>query len=178
MEIAQRALFTSEVLFFAALQLAGAIASGVMIAVHGADIVGVTLYSIEGDEATLTWVAVAPQFLAGVPTPAGDQVRGIGTAMICAVSEQFERAGATSVRLTPLDEEAARFWVGRGFTPCDGGVELCVRGREQIAEMAAACVASPDDGAAGDLCICGTYESLRDVRLPELRAMMPGATGR
>lgn len=173
-DVAFRAHFASDVLFFAATQAATPSPETVtMLAMHGDNVVGVTIFHFEDDEAEISWVTVDPRFLAGAPTPAADQVRGIGTSMVCAAADAILSGGATTIALSALDDAADRFWRARGFEPCRGD-SLCVEGRAGVEAMAMACSTEPDDPANSDeVCICGTWESLRDFRLPGLRELMP-----
>lgn len=171
-EVAFRAHFASEVLFYAAVQLTTPYASAVLLAVHDDEVVGVALYHLEGEDGQLAWVTVHPRFLAGSPTPAAEQVRGIGSELVCVATAELVRGGATRVRLTPLDAAAARFWSARGFAPGRSD-ELSVEGSEAITRMAAACSSDPDDPASDACPMCGSYRSLREVRLPALRERMP-----
>ena len=169
-DVARRAVFGSEVLFFAASQLRNEDRAGVLIATSEGDPVGAALYFVRGDVGTLAWVAVHPLFLAGSPLELSQAVRGIGSSLTCVAAQQMAAAGATTIRLSALDDAAEAFWRSRGFEDC-GGDELCVRGAG-VAELAAACRREPDDQAQGDVVLCGTYESTAACRVPDLREVM------
>lgn len=118
------------------------------------EVVGVLIFKVEGGRGYLDWATVHPRYLVGAPTPAAEQVAGIGTSLVCAAGEAMEQAGARSVQLDPLDEEAERFWEGRGFhweETGDGHAHLVASG---AAVLANACRRQPDSAAQGDCIGC------------------------
>jgi Acetyltransferase (GNAT) family len=105
-------------------------------------------------------LAIDPSNLAGSPTTV--QYRGVGTALVAAASRRFLAAGVDQVVLHPLDDEARRFWLARGFQVCGRGSILCVRGAAAIEAMIDGCLTLPESALAGDLILCGLPRRVRD----------------
>jgi hypothetical protein len=132
-------------------------------------IVGIMTYFVTpGVGAAIELLAIEPSNLAG--TPGRCQLRGIGTAMVAALSRQALAANAFNVNLHPLDSQARQFWKGRGFSECDVG--LCVNGRPQVDALINGCDTEPDCPDRGQCVVCG------EVRQPLRpgKSMMPDGT--
>ena len=124
-----------------------------VLATHDEQLVGVALGRVDRQGAHIDWVAIAPQYLAGAPTPQGEMVRGIGTAMVCAVGKEITGKHIERVVLEPLDADAERFWSARGFRDSGGDV-LVLDGKEEVAKLLNSCQVRPDDPVAGDCPLC------------------------
>ena len=97
-------------------------------------------------------VAVSPDNLDG--SPGKGQLRGIGTALVAAVSRDALQAGATRAVLHALDRAALAFWVGRGFKITGPRETLTLESREEIDALIGRCEVDPD--GAGHTVLCGT----------------------
>ena len=126
-------------------------------------ILGVATYGLlPRQEGAINLVAIDPEHLAGSPGTA--QLRGIGTAIVAAVSRELLSQGVTIVYLHPLDEAAARFWRGRGFVACGAG-RLCIRGRAGVEGLRGSCELKPDCPDTGDCLVCGRPEDVAAMRV-------------
>jgi hypothetical protein len=96
-------------------------------------------------------LAIEPASLAG--TPGKCQLRGIGTAMVAAISRQALAHYTDTIVLHPLDSAAERFWRGRGFTGCSDG--LCVVGASKVEALINGCDVEPDCPDRGQCVVCG-----------------------
>jgi len=111
-------------------------------------------------QGTIALLAVDPRNMPG--SPHATQLRGVGTALVAAASQRMIAVGADVVYLHPLDAEARRFWVARGFRRCGGGGLLCVRGVDAIAALIDGCLQSPEVPADGEFLLCGLPGRVRE----------------
>lgn len=128
------------------------------------EIIGLATYGIAHQVGYLHLQVIDPSHLAG--SPGVSQLRGIGTAMVAAISSEMLKNAVTSVYLHPLDSAAERFWGSRGFTPCGGGGRMCVSTVAQIKSLVTVCIARPDDACRGDLICLGEPSQIRAYRIP------------
>lgn len=127
-------------------------------------LLGIATYIVDAKKRAgyLGLLATAPEFVPGAMPPAS-QLRGIGTSLVAAVSQDMLSRGVETVFLHPLDHEASRFWGGRGFVICGLGNLLCVRGRAAIERLRGHCELTPDDGG----CLsCGEPHRITHVAVP------------
>lgn len=164
-QVANRAQFTDEVLATVADNVRLG-ACCVLVAETGdGKIVGAMSYAlIPPREGAINLLAIDPGELVGAPGSRG--LRGIGTAMVAAVSRQFLAQGVETVYLHPFDSAAADFWGGRGFGVCGRGMLMCVRGKEGIGRLIDGCEALPD---CETCLVCGLARDVEAMRLPSAR---------
>ncbi|MDP2663355.1 MAG: GNAT family N-acetyltransferase [Dehalococcoidia bacterium] len=115
-------------------------------------------------EGAINLQAIDPRHMAG--TPGHDQYRGVGTALLAAVSRQILAAGGTALFLHPLDNKAAEFWHHRGFGACGGGGLMCIRGRSGIDTLIDGCKIRPDRPDGGEVIECGAPGATTRYRMP------------
>jgi N-acetylglutamate synthase-like GNAT family acetyltransferase len=175
LDVAKRAQFTDEVLATAAENLRLGITNAVIAQAEDGRVLGAAIYGFLPDEkaGTVTLVAIDPDHLAG--SPGQEQLRGIGTAMVAAISREMLAKGVETVYLHPFDEAASTFWGHRGFASCGRGHLLCVRGRRAIERLIGACQMRPECPHCGDIVMCGQVEATIPARLPPARAMIAAA---
>jgi len=164
--IARRATFTEEVLASIGEYLRiGAFFNALAVDDYGR-IIGASSYGIMfPGEAALNLQAIDPANLAGAP--GSQQLRGIGTAMVAAISRQLLHDNIESVILHPFDQQAAIFWYKRGFVPAGKGGLMRLSGRKGIEKLIDGCIAVPDEPGKGDIVICGEERTTAPVRLPQ-----------
>ena len=115
-------------------------------------------------EGMINLLAVDPAHIPGAPDD--EQLRGLGTSLVAAASQQLLRQGAKTIFIKPLDSEAAQFWQKRGFGSCGGGGKMCVRGEEAVKKLIGACEVRPDFPNGGDFVVCGWPRETIGARLP------------
>ena len=160
--IAQRAQFAANTAFQAAKVIRTSKAE--IVAAYLPDhMVGLSVYQIYPDKtALLNLVTVAPYLQPGNPEA---NIRGIGTGMICKVSQDLIENQVTQVCLKPLDDEAEKFWLNRGFEP-QGREKLCViNGLEKLLQ---ACEGRPDCPDQGDHCTIGNERQMARFTPPSV----------
>ena len=161
--VAQRAQFTDEALATAAEMVRLGRRGVSMVQAEDGRVLGVSQYDVIGREGYLHLQATDPDHIPG--SPGTGQIRGIGTALVSAVSREMLAAGADTLYVKPLDPQASEFWQARGFAYC-GGQMLCVRGRAAIEALKGGCEARPDCPDQGDCLICGLPEDTQAMRVP------------
>lgn len=171
-DVARRAGFAEEVCGVIIENLRLGI--GFVMVAQAADsrLLGVATYFINVGvkEGLISLVAVAPQHVPGAGTAPG-QLRGVGTALVAAVSREMLAAKVESVFLHPLDEDARRFWAGRGFGVCGLGLLMCVRGRDAIDRLRGSCELIHE--SSGDCLMCGAPGATVAARLPATASPTP-----
>ncbi len=117
-------------------------------------ILGVTSYSwLNTSEGALNLQCIEPSSLAG--SPGRSQRRGVGTALTAAVARAFLITRHTVIYLHPLDNEAAHYWMNRGFTVCGRGGLMCIRGESAIKALRNTCENEGERGDQPDSLLCG-----------------------
>ena len=113
-------------------------------------------------EATINFVAVEPR---NIPSsPYVRQVRGLGTAIVANIARHMLKNQVTTVYLHPLDADARRFWIGRGFGQCGAGSLLCIRGVDKIQHLIDGCIRNPETPDKDQL-LCGLPARVRSRML-------------
>lgn len=162
-DVARRADFAEAVLATAGENLRVGACCLLVAQAEDGRILGVATYGLRPrQEGAINLVAIDPEHLAG--SPGTQQLRGIGTAIVAAVSRDLLAQGVTTVYLHPLDDAAARFWRGRGFVACGAG-RLCVRGRPGVETLRGSCELKPDCPDLQDCLICGRPEDVAAMRV-------------
>jgi len=165
-KVTRRAQFAEEVLAsIGEMVRLGACCSVIAETSEGRFVGALSYGMLPPHEAAINLLAIDPEHLTG--SPGGEQLRGVGTAMVAATSREFLKAGTDTVFLHPLDEQAAKFWQGRGFGVCGRNL-LCVRGRKQIDALIDGCEHWPGCGESAYV-VCGLASRTEAVRLPQLR---------
>jgi hypothetical protein len=169
-EVAHRASFADEVLAAVGINTLRKICCNLVAQATDGRILGAAHYRYQSTtEGYIDLVAVAPEHLPGAPTTG--QLRGVGTAMVAAIGHEYVGRGVRVIYLNPLDQEAFRFWTGRGFHVCaPPGWRLCVRDAE-IGQLIGSCQLQPDCGDTGDCVVCGRLEDTASLRVPVLRGV-------
>ena len=170
--VADRARFAEETLALATDNLRMGIPTTIVAQAQNDRILGVILFDtlMSGPRVgsgVLKLLAIEPVLLAG--TPGKQQLRGIGTALTAATSRQFLAKGVSTVVISPLDEEAKRFWIGRGAELCGESTLLCVTGRDKVERLIGNCEITPCSPADGDCVLCGAPGATDGYRLPGVR---------
>lgn len=171
-QVAKRAKFTEEVLS----DCAGALERGegwiMVIRSKDGAILGCSQYNIVGPQkGFLNLQAISPDNLVG--SPGKMQLRGIGTALLAAISQDFLARNWNEMWVKPFDEQAAVFWSRRGFGVCGAGGLLCVRGKERIYALRGTCQTWPESPIDGEYIVCGDGETTKDPS--KLSALIPVA---
>jgi hypothetical protein len=152
-QVARRAEFTEDVLGSVAEDLRRDGLGAMVVQARDGTILGAAQYGfMSPNEGMINMQAVAPENLPG--SPGTEQLRGVGTALVAAVSRDLLERGAQSIWVKPLDQEAAVFWSRRGFSACGRGGLLCVRGRSAIEGLLGTCEVRPDSPADGEYIVC------------------------
>ncbi len=160
-DLPRRATFTADALAVLTMNVELGICCALVAQAPDGRVLGGTVYFVGGPgEGTIALQAIDPTELPGAP--GAGQFRGIGTALIAAVSRDLLARGVTTLSLHPLDEAADAFWRRRGFAWCGTGGRLCVRGREAIEALRGRCevvIVGEEQHV-----LCGRLESVAVVR--------------
>ncbi len=170
--VAERAQFAEETLAIATDNLRLGIPTTIVAQASDSRILGAILFDVftKGDkkgQGVLKLLAIEPKQLAG--TPGNRQLRGIGTALTAAASRQLLAKGVQVIYIHPLDEEARRFWLGRGAELCGEVDLLCVRGVNKVNALINGCQLRPCDPGSGECLLCGSARFTEQMRLPGVR---------
>lgn len=164
-ERSRRAQFASDTAFVGAKLLAGD-GCCVMVGIDPSDgeIVGVSVFhTFEDKSANISLMTVSPR---NQPhTNADEQLRGVGTSMVCLMGQQFKNAGITRICLHPLDSEAENFWRNRGFRPDQA--QLCIINDPDL--LIESCLA-PECPDNGDCASIGAFSEMEEYTKPSLRS--------
>ena len=124
-------------------------------------ILGAIIYFIlPPDKGAISLLAIDPRNLAG--STLAPHYRGVGTALAAVACERMLASGVERVNLHPLDVEAERFWLGRGFKKCGAGHLLCVQGTAQIRAIIDNCFLQPEVPVEGEFLLCGIPKQVRE----------------
>ena len=160
-QVAKRAEFTEEVLRSCADALERGEGWVVVIRAWDGAILGCSQYNVTGEKkGMINLQAISPDNLVGSPGKA--QLRGIGTALLAAISQDFLARNWDEMWVKPFDEQAAVFWAKRGFGVCGAGGLLCVRGRDRIYALRGICQTWPESPINGEYIVCGDGEVVKD----------------
>ena len=171
-QVAKRAEFTEEVLRSCADALDRGEGWIMVIQAKDSTVLGASQYNATTEkQGFINLQAISPDNLAG--SPGKMQLRGIGTALLAAISQDLLSRGFNEVWVKPFDEQAAVFWARRGFGVCRAGGLLCVRGKEKIAALLGTCVRVPESPMNGEYIICGDSEIAQKRK--DLKALIPVA---
>jgi len=171
-QVAKRADFTEEVLRSCADALERG--EGLVIVIQSKEgvILGCSQYNKTTEkQGFINLQAVSPDNLAG--SPGKSQLRGTGTALVAAISQDFLARNFNEIWVKPFDEQAAIFWARRGFGVCGPGGLLCVRGRDKIMALRGTCVSVPDSPINGEYIVCGDGEIAQKRK--DLKTLIPVA---
>lgn len=161
--VGPRAKFADEVLAAAAETVRRDACCVIFAQAYDGRVLGAMIYTIMTErQGSIHLLAIDPEHLAGTPGTA--QLRGLGTALVAAVSRRFLEQGTETIIIHPLDQAAETFWRGRGFNYC--GPNFCVRGRAAIEALIDGCQLQPDHG---DGVVCGLPSMTEPMRVPAYR---------
>lgn len=174
-EVYRRAKFGEETLAVAGDNLRLGVCCQIICQGLNGHFLGVVVWAwMTPTDAAINLMVIDPRHISG--TPGHDQLRGIGTALVAAVSRQMIAKGGQALFLHPLDRAAERFWVGRGFGNCGGGGLMCIRGRAGVEALLDGCTVRPDCPDAGDCLSCGTNIATSRYRIPSPKIPVPATT--
>lgn len=166
--LVRRAQFAEEVLALMGTLLDSAICCFIVAQAADGKILGVTDYNTWGaGEGGIHLQAIAPEHLPG--SPGVSQIRGVGSALVAAVSRDLLRRGTKTLYLHPLDNAARLFWMGRGFVADGGGGRMSIASVPGIERLIDGCYSLPDCTPGGECLLCGTMRMTEAVRLPANR---------
>ncbi len=169
-QVAKRADFTEEVMRSCAEAVERGEGWVVVIQARDGPILGCSQYNAAGDkQGFINLQAISPENLVG--SPGRSQLRGIGTSLVAAISQDFLARNYNEIWVKPFDEQAAIFWARRGFGVCRAGGLLCVRGREKIVALRGTCVSKPDSPINGEYIVCGDSEIAQKRK--DLKTLIP-----
>lgn len=164
-EVYKRAKFAEEVMAVVGDNLRIGVCCTVVCQALSGEIIGLAVYGwISAAEAALNLQVIEPKHLAG--SPGLDQARGIGTALVAAISRQVLTRNGTSIYLHPLDSKAAEFWYHRGFRMCGAGGLMCVRGTPAVQQLLGSCTLTPDCPDQGQCVECGIATATARFAVP------------
>lgn len=164
-DVVRRAGFAQEVMTVVANNIRVGVCCYIIVQGYDERVLGLVTYAfILSTEGVLNLQAIDPEQMAG--TPGIQQLRGIGTAMLAAVANEFLKTGRTTLFLHALDEQAAIFWSRRGFVMCGAGGLMCVRTRQAIEKMRAVCESIPDRPDQAESLLCGFPRETERLPIP------------
>ncbi len=162
-DVARHAHFAVEVLTTVRANVAAGVCCALVAVDPDENILGaMTYFVIPPHEATIGLLVVEPRNIPGSPTVV--QYRGVGTTMVAAAAQRMVAAAVHAIFLHPLDPEARRFWIARGFVPSAPATPnlLVARGEDRIKALVDHCLLFPDNPAGHELLLCGLPKQVRE----------------
>lgn len=140
----------------------------ILIAVSQGNIIGLAIYHFFTDKtALISLVAIQPLDQPDFPSYEHIKIRGIGSSLLCYISEDLLEHNIAKVCLKPLDEAAERFWTNRGFNHF--GVQLCVVSEDELQQLSRSCQ-QPDIPSIQECCQIGDANEIKDVEGNDTKA--------
>lgn len=153
-QVAVRATFTKDAFHTIILVLRAQGGNILVVQARDGKVLGVSQWNLmAAKEGMIHLQAIDPTHLPG--SPGTGQVRGIGTALVAAASQDMLSQGVEAVWVKPFDEQAALFWSRRGFGVCGAGGLLCIRGQQEVRRLMGSCQVQPESVWDGEYIVCG-----------------------